>query len=57
MKQTLVNYLIGGGAALVASAAARALPKPDPAGSKAYGFLYAFAQNILANFDKNQPAK
>jgi len=41
-----------GGAALVTSAAARALPEPTPAGSRFYLWAYRFAHYLLANFDK-----
>jgi hypothetical protein len=44
--------LTGGTAALVASAAARALPDPTPAGSPFYLWFYRFAHLVLANFDK-----
>ena len=52
MHSYVFNLLTGGTAALVASAAARALPDPTPAGSRIYQWLYRFAHLILANFDK-----
>jgi hypothetical protein len=53
----VAKYLAGGGAAMLFSAAARALPVPDPNGSAVYGFLYRFIQNVMANFDKAQTSK
>jgi len=52
MRPYMFNLLTGGTAALVASAAARALPDPTPMGSRLYLWLYRFAHLILANFDK-----
>ena len=52
MRPYVLNLLTGGTAALVASAAARALPEPRPMGSRLYLWLYRFAHLILANFDK-----
>ena len=52
MRPYVFNLLTGGTAALVASAAARALPDPTPMGSRPYLWLYRFAHLILANFDK-----
>jgi hypothetical protein len=52
MRPYVHNLLTGGTAALVASAAARALPEPTPMGSRLYLWLYRFAHLILANFDK-----
>ena len=52
----VMHWAIGGGAALVASAAAHALPEPQPMGSRAYLFFYKFVQNMLANFDKAKAA-
>lgn len=46
------DWATGAAAALVISAAARALPEPVPMGSRVYLWLYRFAQNLLANFDK-----
>ena len=52
MRPYVLNLLTGGTAALVASAAARALPEPTPMGSRLYLWLYRFTHLILANFDK-----
>jgi hypothetical protein len=52
MRQYAFNLLTGGTAALVASAAARALPDPSPLGSRLYLWFYRFAHLVLANFDK-----
>jgi hypothetical protein len=52
MRSYVFNLLTGGTAALVASAAARALPDPTPAGPPIYLWLYRFAHLVLANFDK-----
>ena len=52
MRPYMFNLFTGGTAALVASAAARALPEPTPMGSRLYLWLYRFAHLILANFDK-----
>lgn len=52
MRQHTFDWLAGGGAAILASAAARALPEPQPMGSRVYLFFYRFVQNVLANFDK-----
>lgn len=57
MKQTVLNWIMGGAGALVASAAARALPEPQPLGSRFYLWLYRFVQNVLANFDKSSAQK
>jgi hypothetical protein len=46
------SLIAGGTVALIFSAAARALPEPLPAGSRWYLWIYRFAQNLLANFDK-----
>ena len=48
----LIEWLLGGAAALIFSAAARALPIPAEGGNSGYRFLYNFVQNLLANFDK-----
>jgi hypothetical protein len=48
-----VDLLTGSGATLIVSAAARALPEPEPMGSRLYLFFYRFAQGLLANWDKN----
>ena len=52
MHSYVFNLLTGGTVALVASAAARALPEPTPMGSPLYLWLYRFAHLVLANFDK-----
>jgi hypothetical protein len=52
---TVWRVVSGGAAALVLSAAARALPDPLPLGSRFYLFFYRFAQIMLANFDKSHP--
>ena len=48
----LGDVLTGSVSALIFSAAVRALPKPEPLGSKLYQWFYVFTQNILANPDK-----
>ena len=61
MRPYLFHLLTGGTAALVASAAARALPEPTPLGSRFYLWFYRFAHLLLANFDKvtneSQPSR
>lgn len=56
MLQYALHLLTGGGAALIASAAARALPEPSESGSGFYQWFYQwfyqFAHLLLANFDK-----
>lgn len=52
MRGALMQFATGGVAALVLSAAARALPEPEPMGSRFYLWFYRFAQNLMANFDK-----
>lgn len=53
MKQQIITWVVtGGGAALILSRVARALPKPDPMGSKVYQFAYNFAQTFLSNPDQ-----
>jgi hypothetical protein len=52
MHSYVFSLLTGGTAALVASAAARALPDPAPMGSRLYLWFYRFAHLVLANFDK-----
>jgi hypothetical protein len=54
MRQYVINLLTGSAGALVASAAARALPQPEANGSRFYAWFYQFAHFILANFDKAQ---
>jgi hypothetical protein len=46
------DWLMGSAAALVASAAVRALPDPETPGSRLYLWFYRFAHALLANFDK-----
>jgi len=52
MKDHLIQWAVGGGAALVLSAAARALPEPIPMGSRFYLWFYNFCGFLLANFDR-----
>jgi hypothetical protein len=54
MRQSLLNFLMGSGGALLLSAAARSLPEPSSPGSRFYAWFYQFAHLILANFDKTQ---
>jgi hypothetical protein len=54
MRQYVINMLTGSAGALIASAAARALPQPVDNGSRLYLWFYRFAHFILANFDKTQ---
>lgn len=54
MRQYGLNLLTGSAAALVVSAAARALPQPVSTGSPVYAWFYQFTHIILANFDKVQ---
>jgi len=46
------DMITGGAAALIVSAAVRALPPPEPMGSKVYVWLYNFTHALLANFDR-----
>ncbi len=46
------TWLIGSAAALVASAAVRALPDPVPMGSRFYLWFFRFAHGLLSNYDK-----
>ncbi len=57
MKQVLLQYATGAAAGLILSAAARALPEPQPMGSRFYLWFYRFSQNLLANFDKSDATK
>ena len=60
MQDIFIQWLTGGVAAIVLSAAVRALPEPLPMGSRGYLFVYRFANNLLANFDladKFKPSK
>ena len=52
MPPSVVQLLTGSAAALLVSAAARALPDPSPGGSKFYLWFFRFAHLLLANFDK-----
>lgn len=52
MKQYFINWILGGGGALLLSLAARALPEPVPMGNKFYAWLYNFAHLLLANPDR-----
>lgn len=56
MNIAIPSWLTGAVAAIVLSAAARAMPDPAPLGSRWYLWLYRFTQNLLANFDKTQKA-
>lgn len=55
-KSMIVTWLVGGGAALIASAAVRALPEPAPNGNQAYLWAYKTIHFLLANFDKSSGA-
>ena len=52
MRQSLIHFLTGSAGALLASAAARALPRPGAKASKYYVWFYRFTHYLLANFDK-----
>jgi len=52
MPPYLLHLLTGSAAALVLSAAARALPDPTPGGPRFYLWFFRFAHLVLANFDK-----
>lgn len=52
MRNSILSWAAAGGAALVLSAAARALPEPQPMGSRLYLWFYNFSHGMLANFDK-----
>jgi hypothetical protein len=52
MKQQFTDWLTGGAAIWLLSAALRALPDPMPMGSRFYLWLYNFAGIIGTNFDK-----
>lgn len=56
MNMAIPSWLTGAVAAIILSAAARALPVPAPSGSQFYRWFYRFTQNLLANFDKTQKA-
>ena len=55
MRTHLLNLVTGSVGALIASAAARALPEPNPMGPRFYLWFYKFIHFILANFDKSLP--
>lgn len=55
MKHYLSDWILGGGLAIVLSAAARALPEPLPMGSRLYLFTFRFVQLLLANLDLSHP--
>ena len=52
MKGQIAQWLTGGAAWWLVSAAMRALPVPAPTGSRFYLWLYNFAGIVGANFDK-----
>jgi hypothetical protein len=53
MKQQIIGWLVaGGGAGVLLSHIARALPQPEPKGSKLYQFLFNLAQTWLSNPDR-----
>lgn len=52
----LGDVITGSVGALVISAAVRALPVPEPMGSKFYQWFYVFTQNVFINFDKSAQA-
>jgi hypothetical protein len=52
MSLDIQQYISGAVAAIVLSAAVRALPEPEPMGNKFYGWFYRFTHGLLANFDK-----
>ena len=53
MRQSVIHLLTGSAGALLASAAARALPRPGSKSSKYYVWVYRFTHYLLANFDKS----
>jgi len=53
---TIPSWFTGAVAAIVLSAAARALPDPGASGSRIYLWFFRFTQLLLANFDKTQKA-
>ncbi len=57
LQQQIVQWIFGGGIALVLSAAAHALPSPEPMGSRFYRWFYVFTQGLLANYEKARQAK
>lgn len=56
MKQLALNWFLYGGGTLIASAAARALPKPKLMGNRFYLWFYRFAHYVMANPDKAKAA-
>lgn len=52
-KWAIIGYVLSS----IVSAAARALPAPEPGNDKKYRWFYSFAQNIHANFDKAMEAR
>ncbi len=56
-KTLVVQWLVGGGAALVISAAVRSLPEPASNGSPVYLWAYRTIHAIFANWDKVGVAK
>ena len=52
MPPYVMHLLTGSAAALLVSAAARALPDPAANGSRFYLWFFRFAHLLLANFDK-----
>jgi len=57
MPISIPDWLVGSVAAIVASAAVRALPEPAPMGSLFYQWLYRFGNLLLANMDRASAAK
>jgi len=57
MRQYLTQFLLNGGAALVLSAAARALPDPVPSSSRVYLWFFVFANLLLVNKEKLDKSK
>lgn len=56
MKQLVLNWVTGGTAMWVFSAAIRSLPDPAPMGNRFYLFLFKFLHVVGANFDKSDGA-
>jgi hypothetical protein len=57
LQQQIMQWILGGGVAILFSAAARALPEPRPMGSRFYAWFYRFGNNVLANPDKARLSK
>jgi len=53
----LPTWLLGSAAALVLSAAVRALPDPEPKGNRFYLWLFRFTHFVLSNYDKLTESK